>query len=570
MILRELNVLVPDVSSKLLRNLTGLIVEAVLAGIGFVLIVPLLRAFLSDNQQAAWGWLICMSAVLIVYAALRYRMQIEGYRTAISLGDALFQRLGDHVIRLPLGWFGPKRVGELGQVAGQGVMDVMTLPAHLLRPIVSAVVTPITVICCMALFDWRLAFASGISIPVLLLLHRQIGRRVTETDQETTEAAIELENRLAEFALAQPALRLARSQIWLRQALDGRRNAARKQLKRIAPGFVSFVLVIQIGFTLALGLGTYLVLGGNISASELIALLLLLVRYVEPMIAAADLSGAVKISRNSLARMQAIFDVDELPEPATPAYPVRTEISVRNVSFSYDDKLVLSDVNFSVPANSFTAIVGPSGSGKTTLLRLVHRFWDVSSGNISIGGMDLRAIGTDCLPGLISAVFQEARLVGGSIEDNIRLGRREATRAELLKAVRQANVDELLTRLPSGLATRIGDGGARLSQGERQRIAIARALLKDAPILLLDECTSALDGLNRTLITRMLRDVSETRTIVAVTHDMQVAAAADQILFLRDGGISEAGSHRELLALQGAYASYYRRRQGSADWTLSG
>lgn len=567
-----LHVMGPEGRTALRRNLAGLVCEAVLMGIGFVLLVPFLRALVQGDLSNAWNWLGIMAGVLVVYAVLRFRTQLAGYHAAVGLGRTLFERLGDHIARLPLGWFGPERVGQLGRLTSQGVIDVMGVPAHLLRPVVTALVTPITVILLMFLFDWRLALAALMTLPVAAFVYRWAGDLVQQTDIRVNAAAAEAAGRIVEFAQSQAVLRAfgkgEASLGKLDAALAEQCRAGRRQIFTAAQGLVSFVLTIQAAFTVILLFGTNLALGGDIDVAELVALLVLAVRYVEPLLGAADLEGAMRIGRNSLNRMDTLLETKPLPEPADGQHAGGAGIVFAGVQFAYDATPLLQDVNFTAPERSMTAIVGASGSGKTTILRLIARFWDVGSGSVRIGGVDVRDMTTEDLMARISVVFQDVYLFDGSIAENIRLGRPEASDAEVLEAARLARVDDIAARLPGGLDAGVGEGGAVLSGGERQRVSIARAILKDAPIVLLDEATSALDPLNEAAVQAALHALTRGKTLVIVAHRLQTVRQAQQILVLEDGRITEQGAHDDLIALNGRYAAFWTERRRAAGWRI--
>ena len=573
MIRALLAVAAPDSARQLRGNLAGLAAEAILMGAGFALLVPLLRAALDGDAGGAWRWLGGMTAVLAVYAAVRYRTQLAGYRAAIGLADGLFERLGDQIARLPLGWFDGGRVGSVGRLTSQGVIDVMGVPAHLLRPIVTAFLTPATVVAVMFAFDWRLALAAAVTAPAAALVYRWAGNLVQRTDHRTHAAAVEASARVVEFAQAQAVLRaFSRSDRGYEQldaALREQREAGRAQLLIAAPGLAAFVFVVQAAFTILLLFGLDLALGGEIDVAELLAVWVLAARYVEPMIAAADLGGALRISRNSLSRMDDLLAIEPLPEPAEPVEPQGAAIEFDDASFAYDERPVLERVSFRVPERTLTAIVGPSGAGKTTILQLLARFWDVDSGHVRVGGADVREIAAERLMSRISVVFQDVYLFDGTIEENIRLGRQDATDEEVRAAAALAAVDEIAERLPNGLQTRVGEGGAALSGGERQRVSIARAILKDAPIVLLDEATAALDPLNERAVQAALSALSAERTVIVVAHRLQTVRAADQIIVLDEGRIAEQGTHEELLALDGRYAAFWNERMRATGWRLA-
>jgi len=567
------NVAGPEAARLLRRNLIGLGAEGLLMGLGFALLVPVLAALFANDTADALIWLAAKAGVLVIYAGVRYRSQLAGYMAAIGLGRGLFSRLGNHVAELPLGWFGPDRVGQVGRLTSQGVIDVIGVPAHLLRPLITAFVTPATVIALMFVFDWRLALAALITAPIAALVYRWAGNLVQRTDHRTDAAGAEAAGRVVEFAQNQAVLRaFGRSTDGydlLDNALKEQRDAGRAQIMTAVPGFAAFVLVVQFAFTIVLLFGTSLALGGSIDVPELLAFLVLAVRYVEPLIMAADLGGALRIGRNSLARMDTLMATKPLPEPEASAAMAGAGIAFEQVGFAYDERPILTDVSFTAPAGKMTALVGPSGSGKTTVIRLAARFWDVDAGVVRAAGTDVREIRTEDLMARLSMVFQDVYLFDGSIEDNIRMGRPEAGEDAVRHAARLARVDEIADRLPDGYASKVGEGGAALSGGERQRVSIARAILKDAPIVLLDEATAALDPENEAAVQDALHALTADRTLLVVAHRLQTVQSADQIIVLDEGTVAEQGSHPELLAKGGRYAAFWRERSRAAGWRLA-
>lgn len=573
MIRQLLRMLDPAGRALLRRMLAGLVAGAVLQGVAFVLLVPLLRALLGPDPAGAWPWLGALAAVFAGYAVCYADSIMSGYRAGAGLGRTLHHKLGDHVAALPLGWFTPARTGQLAQLAGKSVTDIMSTPAHLLRPVVTGFVTPVVVVVLMAGFEPRLALAALVTAPLALLAFRWTARVVGRFDHDLDAAATEAGDRVIEFARSQPVLRAFRRTVdghrLLDDALAAHRRAGRRLLLRAVPGFVGFVLVVQLAFTVVLLVGTYLALGGSVGAPELIALLVLAARFVEPMVAAADLGAAMRISRNALDRVEAVLAAKPLPEPPVAAVPAGADVELEGVRFGYrPDEPVLDGLNLRVPAGSMTALVGPSGAGKTTVTRLVARFFDVDAGSVRIGGVDVRDLGTEALMVRVSPVFQDVYLFDGTIEENIRLGRPSATDEELHDAARAARVDEIAERLPDGWHTRVGEGGTTLSGGERQRVSIARALLKDAPIVLLDEATAALDPENEAAVQDALVALARDRTVLVIAHRLQTIAAADRIAVLDGGRIAESGSHHELLAAGGRYARFWAERSRARGWRI--
>lgn len=556
--IRQLRALLgSDVNTALLYA----VVAAVLQGIAFVLLVPILRA-LFGNPSDAWPWLGALLVAGIAYGVVFFRGALAGYDVGGGLLRTLHHRLGDHMSVLPLGWFTPARVGEVSTLVSQGVMGVANAPAHLLRPLVSAFVTPATVVVLMALFDWRIALATLATAPLIALSYWWSGRLVERAERGTVIASAQASTRVVEFAQNQPLLRSTgqtdRGWATLDAALAKQRDEGRKLIVKAVPGMVLFAIVVQLAFAAVLLFGTYLAVGGSLSTPDLLALLVLAARFVEPIWMAADLGGALKLSRGALNRVQDVLDSPPLPQPSTPKAPTTDDVTFEDVTFGYNGSAVVKGVSLQVPARSMTALVGPSGSGKTTLTKLAARFFDVDSGSVRVGGVDVREMTTEQLMGQLSLVFQDVYLFDDTIFNNIRLAKPEATDAEVFAAAGAARVDEIIARLPDGWQTRVGEGGTSLSGGERQRVSIARAILKDAPIVMLDEATAALDLENEAAVRDALKALTTDRTLVAIAHRLSTVVNADQVVFLEDGRVTATGRHDELIQRGGRYAEFWK------------
>ncbi len=575
--IRELRWLLGD--GRRLNLMIGLsVATSVLQGATFVLLVPLLRAAVLGEVAAAWRWagVLCLAA--LGFGAALWASSIVGQRLAIDLGTSLYGRLGDKIARLPLGTVDLELTGRLARLTSKGVMQVSTVPAHLIRPIVTSVGTPVTVVLGMTLIDWRIGVTALVCLPVLALTYGLTGRIVGRRDRAWAAATAEAAGRIVEFAQVQPALRAFQgsraTNQELERALGAQHRTYRSLLLGGALGMSFFTLSVQAVVTLLVVVGTWLALAGSLDVPALVALLVLSLRFAEPLVQVADLGSSMRVSANSLAEMRAVLDAPELPEPDDPdaaPWPVDAEVCLQGVGFGYvPDTPVLADVSFTVAPGTTTALVGPSGSGKSTLTRLIARFHDVDAGRVLIGGVDVRDLGTAHTMAVVSPVFQDVYLFSGTLLDNIRMGRPEAGDDEVFAAARAAEVDEIAARLGKGWNSEVGEGGSLLSGGERQRVSIARAILKDAPILLLDEATSALDPVNEQAISRALHHL-EGRTRLVIAHRLDTVVHADQIVVLTaDGRIAEIGHHAGLLAADGPYAAFWRARTEAAGWVLSG
>ncbi|KPI01149.1 Xenobiotic-transporting ATPase [Actinobacteria bacterium OK074] len=565
----------PEARGLLIARLVSLVVYSVLQGVSFVLVVPLLRALLGPDPDDAWPWTWALAGVALATAVAHYVQQMTGFRVALAVSHGLYHRLGDHVATLPLGWFSGEQVGRLGQLTTRAIPQIRALLAHLLRPLVTSVLTPLTVVVAMAFYDWRLALATAVGAPVMYLVYRWAVALTARTDEAVDTAAAAANERVVEYVRAQPVLRTAgggaRGRALLEQALDEQDATVRSQAARTAPGRTSFSAVVLLAVSAVIVVGAALGLHGDADVAELVALLVLVVRFAEPVSSMAELGGSLRGAVGALDRIDALLATRPLPEPSRPGPgPADSSLTLNEVTFGYDDAdaRVLDGVSLELPAHTTTAVVGPSGSGKTTLIRLLARFWDVDGGAVRLGGVDVRELTGEQLSDQVALVFQDVYLFDATIRENIAVGRPDADQAQIEEAARLAGVDEIVGRLPQGWETSVGEGGTSLSGGERQRVSLARALLKDAPVLLLDEATSALDPGSEAAVQQALDALGGRRTLVVVAHRLQTVVAADRIVFLDGGRITESGTHEELLAAGGRYADFWGERSRAEGWRL--
>lgn len=561
------------------RYLWMAVFNGLLSGLTITTLVPVLSRLLLGDVHGAAQWLLLLLVGMLACWVWRRRVEKAGVAVGVAVLRGARHRLGDHVARLPLGWFSAPNTARLGHVITQGMMAVAQLPAHVFTPLISGAVTPLVMVIALFALHWPMGLIALLALPVLLavlLLTARLGRRADHAFHHHFAATSQ---RMVEFAQAQSVLRAfsGGGTRLLEQAIDQQRQSSMRLIYQSSLSTVLNAWAVQAVFA-ALLVAAVLWLNGQLGVAlepgavvAVIVALLLASRYIDPLLDVASYAEILRGAHGQLDAAYEILAVQPLPEAQQPQAPADGSIELREVSFRYEsDPLdVLRDVSLRIAPGSMTALIGESGSGKSTLLRLIARFFDVSQGSLLVGGVDVRQMSGPQLAGQLSQIFQDSYLFQGSIADNIRLGKPDASLAEVMDAAQQAGVAEIIARLPQGIDTPVGEGGTRLSGGERQRIAIARALIKDAPILLVDEATAALDAENQAAIAKVLANLRGRRTVVVIAHQLSTVAMADQIIVLENGQVAEQGAPAELLARQGRYAQFLEQRRAASGWRIA-
>jgi len=563
------------------RYLRLAVVYGILSGLTVAALVPVLGALLAADLHRALPWLAALLAGVAVCWALRRHVEQAGVRVGVAILRGGRHRLGEHVARLPLGWFTPDNTARLGHVITQGMMAVAQLPAHVFTPLIAGIITPLVLTIFLFALHWPLGVIALVALPLLAGVLALTGRMSRHADNTYQRHFSEASQRVLEFAQAQSLLRAfngeggATRRVEL--AVERQRSSGLRLIwlssgaAVLNAGAVQAVLAAML-YAAGWWLDERLALGiGRTELAGLIVALVVAVRLVDALLEVAGYGEVLRGARGHLDAVRALFAAETTPEPATPQAPRDASIKLRDVWFRYADDApdVLRGVSLHLAPGTMTAVIGASGSGKTTLARLIARFYDVDRGSVCIGGVDVRQMSGAQLAGSISQIFQDNHLFAGSIADNIRVGKADASDAELQDAVQQAGVADIVSRLPQGLDTAIGEGGTRLSGGERQRIAIARALIKDAAILLVDEATAALDAENQAAIAATLARLLGRRTVLVIAHQLSTVAMADRIVVLDDGAVAEQGTPAQLLAENGRYAHFLAQRRAAAGWRIA-
>lgn len=480
--------------------------------------------------------------------------------------------LAEQLRKLPLSFFGKRDLADLTSTIMADCEVLETTCSHYIPGLFGSLISTVLIALGLFAFDWRMALAALWVIPVSIAILLGSYKVQDRVQAKTMAVKMRCADGIQEYIETMCDLKAANAESAYLGGLSEKIRAVEKQT--ISAELTNAVFVTSAAMVLKLGIasvaltGSMLLIKGSIDVLTLFLFLMAASRLYDPMQGALQNLAAVISMRTNVARMNEILD-----------YPIQTgskqltnsgcDIVFDHVGFSYQSgETVLKDVTFTAKQGQVTALVGPSGGGKTTVSRLAARFWDYQKGRITVGGMDISQIDPETLMSLYSIVFQDVTLFDNTILENIRLGRKDATDEEVLEAARLANCDEFAEKLPDKWNTPIGENGCALSGGERQRISIARAFLKDTPIILLDEATASLDVENETLIQTALSRLIQNKTVLIIAHRMRTVAGADKIVVLSDGVVAEQGTPDALYCKNGLYTHMVQLQTGSQNWTI--
>ena len=553
---------------------TVLVNLVVMGGVSILyLVMSGLMKTLTDG--AALPAALPVLAGLVIFALLSFLTHFQQYKATYGLvyGEvkATRLRLAERLRKLPLGFFGKRDLADLTETLMGDVNRMEHVWSHVLGYLYGSYISTAVIAVCLLWYDWRLALACLWGVPVAFgLLFGS--RKLTERQAERTKrAAVRVSDGMQE---ALENVREIRATNQEERYLAGlyRKIDEHEQImirgELVTGLFVNGASVImRLGVATTILVGAGLILSGQIDFMLLFLFLMVITRIYAPFDQSLALIAELFVSQVSADRMNALFDTP-IAEGAEAFHPKGHDIVFDHVNFAYDEKAVLHDVSFTAKEGEITALVGPSGSGKSTCARLAARLWDVTGGAIRVGGVDIATVDPEVLLTDYSMVFQDVVLFDDTVMENIRLGRRGASDAEVMAAARAANCEEFVSKLPQGYQTPIGENGAKLSGGERQRISIARALLKDAPIVLLDEATASLDVENETKVQGALSRLLAGKTVLVIAHRMRTVAGADHIVVLKDGKVAQQGSPQELMAESGLFRHMVELQNQSARWQL--
>ena len=519
---------------------------------------------------------VVILSLVLVFLVLSFITHLQQYKATYGLvyGEVKNTRisLAERLRKLPLGYFGKRDLADLTETIMGDVNRLEHVWSHCLGYLYGSYVSTAIIALVLFSYNWKLALACLWSVPVAFALLFG-SRKVAKRNSEVTKAAgVQVSDGIQETLENIREIRATnREERFLKELNDKIDHHESTMLKgELATGiFVNGASVImRLGVATTILTGSKMILSGQIDFMQFFMFLLVITRVYAPFDQALALIAEMFMSQVSAGRLMEIYDT-KTAEGKESFSPEGHDIVFDNTSFSYDDQEVLHGVSFTAREGEVTALVGPSGSGKSTCARLAARLWDISSGTIRVGGIDISTIDPETLLTDYAMVFQDVVLFDDTVMENIRLGKHGASDKEVLAAAKAANCDEFVDKLPQGYNTPIGENGAKLSGGERQRISIARALLKGAPIILLDEATASLDVENETKVQGALSRLLEGKTVLVIAHRMRTVEASDKIIVLVDGKVAEEGRPNDLLADENSIFRHMTQLQAaSAGWSI--
>ena len=558
-------------------------VSAILALFPFVFLFRIIQEVIAvapNYAQATHivrnGWMAVGFAVLsiVIYVCALMSSHLSAFRIAGNIRKALMA----HIAELPLGFIGETGSGKIRRIVNDSSAATETYLAHQLPDMSAAVTTPVCMIVMLFLFDWRFGLVS--LLPIVLgfaAMFKMVGPQMAKDIKEYQNALADMNNEAVEYVRGVPVVKTfgqtVHSFARFKGTIDNYYKYCIAYCKKCRPPMLMYTVFINSAFAFLIVLALILTGGGPVAQP----ILLNFIFYVifTPIIATA-MSKVMYMSENgmivadALSRIHSVLDVEPLPEPHSAKAPADNSVTLENVTFRYSGSTedAIKNISLQVEAGETVALVGPSGGGKTTVAGLISRFWDVAGGMVKIGGVNVKDIPKDILMDTVAYVFQDSKLLKTSILDNVRLSKPDASRQEVERVLHEAQCDDIIQKLPQGIDTVIGTRGVYLSGGEQQRIAIARVMLKNAPILILDEATAFADPENEALVQRAFERLSKGKTVIMIAHRLTTIKNADRIFVLREGQVEENGTHDSLVANGRLYAKMWQDYQTSVSWKV--
>ena len=539
-------------------------------GLLYYFVIDMMNGGVSGSRVTFYiiGVMVCL---VLIFIAAWFQYNATYLATYVETGVRRIS-LAEQIRKIPLAFFGKKDLADLTNSIMGDCATLETAFSHFVPGLAGSLISTTLIGICLFAYDWRMALAAVWVLPVAFMITLFSARIQEYFNRKSVAANVALESGVQECIESLQDLKANNAEESYLKGLDEKIDDAEKKHIVTELGTALFVvsstLILKFGIATVVLVGSALLIAGEIDIPLFFMFLLVASRLYAPLEGALQNLAAVISTRTNINRMNEILD-----------HPIQTggdrvtnegyDIVFDHVGFSYNTgETVLKDVSFTAKQGEVTALVGPSGGGKTTVSRLAARFWDIDKGKITVGGMDISKIEPETLLSLYSIVFQDVTLFNNTIMENIRIGRKEASDEEVIAAARLANCEEFAAKLPDGYNSMIGENGCELSGGERQRISIARAFLKNAPVILLDEATASLDVENETLIQAALSRLIKDKTVLVIVHRMRTVSGADKVVVLSDGSVAEWGTPEELMDTGRIYPHMVKLQMISRDWGI--
>lgn len=540
-------------------------------GILYKLVSDLVNKTEFTGEKIAFYVISCVAALLVVFITTGIQYKATFFTTYKESGVRRIT-LAEHLRKIPLSFFGKRDLTDLTSAVMSDCAMMETASSHWIPQLIGSLISTVLIAISLFFFNVKMAAASLWVLPVALIIVLFSSKLNQALSKKRNDAALRCSDGIQECLESMKELKSNNYEEKYLVTLREKICEVEKRTIFTELGASIFVtsaqMLLKLGIATTALVGGKLIVSGDISILTFFMFLLVVSRVYEPMnVALQNVIAIVSLSVRT-DRMNEILEQDIQTGKDTidnKGY----DISFENVEFAYDkSEKILSGISFTAKQGEVTALIGPSGGGKTTVSRLAARFWDISEGRITVGGEDMSKINPETLLSLYSIVFQDVTLFNNTVMENIRIGKKDATDEEVMEAAKLANCTEFISKMPKGFQTEIGENGCELSGGQRQRLSIARAFLKDAPIILMDEATASLDVDNETLIQESLSRLIKNKTVLIIAHRMRTVANADKIVVLKNGKIAESGTPAELMSKGGEYASMVKLQTISQDWAM--
>ena len=541
----------------------------------FIALLIVLRALVEQNVTAATAWVAFGTmAVSVAGAALFWYLahNSEGQANYRMCGDKRIH-IGERMKYMPMGYFNSQSLGALTAAATTTMEEIEGMSfAVIARTVVGIIRTLVFTVAILCL-DWRVGIVFLLGALLFLWVNAGLLKKSRQLSPERIHAQTALVDAALEYIQGMSVVRAFRgsraAEKTMNEAIGQTEQKNFKLEHKRIPYNVLEQIVLRVAAVAAILLSVWLFLHGSMSLFTCLMMTVSAFLVYSELESAGEMFFMLPMIDASISQVDAIDQAPRMDEGGSVRTPQSRDITFDHVDFSYGERKIIQDVSFTVPEGTTTAIVGPSGSGKTTLTSLMARFWDVDSGSVKLGGIDVKDYALDSLMSNFSMVFQTVYLFNDSIENNIKFGKPDATHEEVVAAAKAARCHDFISALPEGYDTVIGEGGATLSGGERQRLSIARAMLKDAPIVILDEATANVDPENEADLQEAIEALTGGKTIIMIAHRLKTVRRANQILVLEHGRITQRGTHEQLMQEPGIYADFIRARQKAVNWKIS-